>query len=190
MADDYFDAKLALNRDTGSVVPGAVAQVYAIQDTTFSAPLALTDMSGVPMAALVASPTGIYPEFRVVSGEQDVIAKSGSMFTPITSKEGSRGEPGEEGKAGIGLPDAGSLPDGYVPITASGEWAIAPAGAGSGGGGSSSIFPVDWVDGVGWPAMPLTPPAGVKSRWFIGGPSEYTGPVWPGVRDLYIRPNV
>lgn len=187
MAEDYYDAKLALNISTGNVVPGAVAQVYAPEDTSFAHPLAITDLQGVPLASLIASPTGIYPPFKVVSGEQKVIARSGLMTTPLTSVEGSRGPAGAPGAPGEGLPDPDNLPDGYIPVVASGVWTAAPAPAGGGGGAvSGSMLEVYWVAGSGWPTLPSTPPAGVKSRWFLGGPTPYTGPTWPGVRDFFV----
>lgn len=185
MADDYFEAKLALNLETGNVVPGAEAKVFAISDTAFAHELAITDMTGIPLASLIASPTGIYPQFKVVSGEVQVMAKSGTMITPLTSVEGSRGQPGAPGAPGVGLPPATSLPDGYVPVVASGQWTAAPASTG-GGGGSGSILEVYWVAGSGWPALPSTPVPGVKSRWFLGGSTPYTGVTWPGVLDFYV----
>lgn len=187
MADDYFDAKLALNLETGNVVAGASAQIYSITDTAFANPLDITDLSGIPLGALIASPTGIYPPFKVVSGDVRVVAKSGSMFTPITSVDGSRGTPGEPGPPGEGLPSATSLPDGYAPITASGVWTAAPAATGGGGGtgSSTSIYEVYWVTGSGWPVLPASAPVGVKSRWFLGGPTPYTGATWAGVLDFY-----
>ncbi len=100
MADDYFDAKLALNPETGNVVAGASALVYAISDTSFTTPLTITDLQGIPLGALIASPTGIYPPFIVTTGEQKVLAVSGSMRTPLTSVEGSRGPQGEPGDPG------------------------------------------------------------------------------------------
>ena len=184
---DYFDAKLALNLETGNVVPGAEAKVFAITDTAFAHELPITDMTGIPLASLIASPTGIYPQFRVVSGDVQVMAKSGTMITPLTSVEGSRGAAGQQGAPGVGLPDASDLPDGYVPIVASGEWSAAPGGTGGGGGsGSGTMLEVYWVEGAGWPVLPNTAPPGIKSRWFIGGPTPYTGATWAGVRDLYV----
>lgn len=189
MAEDYFDYKLALNPITGNVVPSAEARVYAIEDTTFSTPLPITDLSDIPLAKLVASPTGIYPPFKVTTGDTKVVIVSGTMVTPVTSTEGSRGEPGAPGAPGVGLPSAADLPNGYVPVTASGVWTAGPMGSG-GGGGSSSMLEVYWVEGQGWPTLPATPPPGVKSRWFIGGPSAYTGVTWAGVRDIYVAPGV
>ena len=148
MADDYFDVKLALNPETGNTVPGAVAQVYAADDTSFTSPLAITDLTGVPLGALIASPTGIYPAFRVVSGLQRVVAKSGPLITPITSAEGSRGPKGDPGDAGSGVDPSGSAP-GQV-LTSTGpssepQWRDAPASAGIQGAPSAwpSAFPPD-----------------------------------------------
>ena len=186
MDEDYFDYKLALNGATGNVVPGAEGVVYAIEDTAFLTPLPITDLSGVPLAKLIASPTGIYPPFKVPSGETRVNVVSGPMVTPVTSAEGSRGVPGPPGEPAVGLPPAATLPDGYIPVVASGTWTAAPAPSGGGGGGTSSMLEVYWVEGQGWPTLPATPPPGVKSRWFLGGPSRYTGAVWPGVRDFFV----
>lgn len=87
MANDYFEASLALN-PTGGAVPNAIALVYAQTDTAFATPLSITDMTDMPLAQLVASPDGVYPAFKVTSGETHVLAKSGSVVTPITSKLG------------------------------------------------------------------------------------------------------
>lgn len=141
MADDYFDAKLALNQETGNVVAGASAQVYALDDTSFASPLAITDMTGIPLGALIASPTGIYPPFRVPSGEQKVIAVSGTMRTPLTSVEGSRGAPGDPGPAGVGLPDPTNLSDGSVPVVTAGAWGAQILTGGSGIAGAPTVWP-------------------------------------------------
>ena len=190
MVDDYFDSTLALN-PAGGTVPNAVATVYALDDITFTTPLEITNMSGVIIDSIVASPDGIYPAFKVTSGERKVNAKSGEYITPITSMEGMRGEPGAPGEPGVGLPPAGSLPDGYMPVVAAGVWSAAPApSGGGGGGGSGSILEVYWVAGSGWPALGSTPIPGVKSRWFLGGPTPYTGVTWPGVLDFYVAAGV
>ncbi len=185
MATDYFDAALALDPTSGNVVADAQAEVFDIGDTDFASPLAITDLTGISITPLVASPTGIYPPFRVVSGATRVLVKSGEMVTPLTSVDGLRGEPGEAGAPGIGLPSATNLPNGYVPVTASGVWTASPAPSGGGGGGSSSILEVYWISGTGWPTLPATAPAGVRARWFIGGPTVYTGDTWDGVIDMY-----
>ncbi|MFF2631947.1 Ig domain-containing protein [Microbacterium sp. NPDC058021] len=81
---DHFPATLAVT-ENGVVVRGAEAQVYAMADTTFANPLPLTDLQGVPMAKLVSSPMGIYPPFRVTTGELQVVVRSGTLLTPMTS---------------------------------------------------------------------------------------------------------
>lgn len=85
---DYFDYALALNETTGNVVPNAVAQVFAMEDTTFATPLQVTDLTDLPMSELVASPTGIYPPFKVVGEYTQVMVRSGDVTTPITSVYG------------------------------------------------------------------------------------------------------
>lgn len=108
MADDYFDLAPAISPG-GGTVPGAVAKVYAIEDEAFLNPLEITDLSGVPMDELVASADGIYPAFRVVSGEKRVMAKSGDLVLPMTSSEGLRGPAGPAGPAGAGTDPTGSV---------------------------------------------------------------------------------
>jgi hypothetical protein len=81
---DYFPAALAADGN-GVTVKNAAAQVYALSDTSLSNPLALTDLQGVPIAALQSSDVGIYPAFRVVNGTMQVVVVSGSLRTPMTS---------------------------------------------------------------------------------------------------------
>lgn len=135
MADDYFDAKLALNPATGNPVAGAIAQVFALSDTGFVNPLPITDMQGVPMVNLIASVTGVYPPFMVAGEPQRVVAKSGNIVTPLTSAKGAKGDKGDDGEPGapgIGLPEALTLPDGSVPVVEGGVWTtrIGPGGGG------------------------------------------------------------
>lgn len=188
MAEDYFDEKLALNPETGNVVPGAQAQVYAITDVTFSTPLQITDPSGIPLAALIASPSGVYPQFVVPSGESKVMAKSGSMVTMITSVEGMRGPKGDPGDSGTVDPTNSS--PGQV-LTSNGpsaapSWQTPQA---SGGGGvatryenplGSGIYPprgtsaqtrVEWI-GVEQPVIKAPGAAGVD---FVGTATAMAG---------------
>lgn len=130
MADDYFDAKLALNPTTGNVVAGASALVYAADDLSFVTPLAITDLQGIPLAALIASPTGVYPPFKVADEPEKVLAKSGTMITPLTSVNGSKGPKGDPGDAGTGLPAPGGLANGSVPVVQNGAWTTIIGGAG------------------------------------------------------------
>lgn len=89
MADivGYFPATLAIDIATRTPQRNARAQVFAITDTAFTKPLAITDITGVPIAnnTLEANGDGVYPEFRTPSGETQVIVKSGQALTPMTS---------------------------------------------------------------------------------------------------------
>lgn len=124
---DYFDQKVALNNTTGNTVPNAVAQIFAMDDITFSTPLAITDLTDSPLETLVASPNGIYPAFKVPSGETQVLAKSGDVVTPITSLLGAV-------MAVIPNPALGE--DGQALVILSDAWVIgAPVGGGGGAGG-------------------------------------------------------
>lgn len=84
MIIDYFPASVAADI-SGNVARSAEANVYALSDTSFSAPLAITDLQGVPMAKLSSSALGIYPAFRVVNGTQQIVVVSGDLKTPMTS---------------------------------------------------------------------------------------------------------
>lgn len=86
--DPYkFTPNLAISPDNSVPLRNAVAQVYAPGDTGFTTPLPITDWQGVPMATLIASPSGMYPEFRC-QGHTQVIAKSGAYATVLESKYG------------------------------------------------------------------------------------------------------
>jgi hypothetical protein len=74
--DDYFPRALALSPN-GGPVPNAEAVVYAASDTELTTPLAITDVDGLPLDKLVASPDGIYPQFKTVDGTYQVKIKSG-----------------------------------------------------------------------------------------------------------------
>jgi len=202
MADDYFKPELALNPATDSAVPYAVATIYALSDTDRLTPLAITDMFDIPMSNLVAGPNGIYPAFKTVSGVKDVnaVAGGGSLVTPLTSVQGNKGEQGEPGQSGIGLPDAENLPDGYVPVTTGGVWSAGPApasgGTGTGGVSEGTLYYVwngtAYVDRLG-----QTPPVAKPAGWWVlrqfltnGDPNAPfpTYPTWAGVEDRWARP--
>jgi hypothetical protein len=74
--DDYFPLALALS-PSGGPVPNAEALVYASSDTELTTPLAITDVDGLPLDKLVASPDGVYPQFKTVDGTFQVKIKSG-----------------------------------------------------------------------------------------------------------------
>lgn len=153
MADDYFDMKLAVTPQTLVPIPGAEAQVFAMEDTTFANPLPITDLQGIPMAKLVASPTGVYPPFKVPSGETQVFAVSGAAITPLTSLYGHLLDliPNPTGQADqltivtqsgafvlapaamTPIPDATLGDEGQVLAIVDGVWAITDPTGGSGG---------------------------------------------------------
>lgn len=153
---DYFDQKIALNDLTGNIVPNATAEVFAMTDTSFSTPLAITDMTGLPLPQLRSSPTGFYPAFRVPSGQTQVIARSSTVLTVITSFLGHilallpnpTGQPDQLAIATQGgayvlsplsttpIPDATHGTDGQILAIVDGVWAIAnPTGGGGTVGG-------------------------------------------------------
>lgn len=82
----YFPSTLAVDSNTGTRLRNAEAQVYAMTDTSFSSPLAITDVAGVPITGnkLVSNSDGIYPEFKPPAGVTQVIVKSGQALTPMT----------------------------------------------------------------------------------------------------------
>lgn len=87
---DYFDYRLAIDPAAGAVVPNATAHVYAVEDTAFASPLPITDVSGTPIAELLASPTGVFPQFMVPSGETQVMVRtSNGIVTPAVSIAGA-----------------------------------------------------------------------------------------------------
>lgn len=97
---DYFDYAVAYNPDADDLVSGATFQAFAIDDLTYTTPLAVfaPGADGAAIPALVSSSAGVLPQFRVAGDPQEIVLKSGSFVTRVTSKFGSKGEPG------VGLP--------------------------------------------------------------------------------------
>lgn len=83
----YFPATLAVDSVTGVRLRNAEAQVFAMTDTAFATPLAITDMADVPLTGnkITSNSDGIYPEFKPPAGVSQVIVKSGTALTPMTS---------------------------------------------------------------------------------------------------------
>jgi hypothetical protein len=64
--------------------------VYAVADTLFATPLPITDVTGATLSELLASPTGVFPQFVVPSGETQVMIRtSGGIVTPAVSLGGA-----------------------------------------------------------------------------------------------------
>lgn len=156
MAFDYFDEKVALNDQTGNTLQNAVAEIFAMDDVGFTTPLVVTDMDDLPITIFRSSPSGIYPAFKVPTGQTQVIARSGNVSTPITSLFGRLLEliPNPDGQddqltivtqsgsyvlapvATTPIPDPTLGDDGQVLTINSGQWAIAdPTGGGGTVGG-------------------------------------------------------
>lgn len=96
MPTDYFDYALAIDPNAGVVIPNATAQVYAIDDVAFATPLAITDLTDSPLTQLKASPTGVFPPFKVTAGNTQVMAQTpAGLVTPLTSVFGMHGAAAE-----------------------------------------------------------------------------------------------
>jgi len=92
---DKFDFELAYNPATNILVPGAEFEVYAVDDTTFTTPLALFDPdSGATIDPLVSSSVGVLPQFAVDGNPTQVVIKSGAFATLLTSRYAALQEAG------------------------------------------------------------------------------------------------
>lgn len=118
MLDDYFDYTQAINPQGGGVLQhNAEAVVYAITDTTFSTPLPITDLNGIPMDKLRSGPNGVYPQFKVMTGETQVNVKSGDLVTRLTSILGAPLEV---------IPDPRNAAGGHGMRVQDGEYVLTP----------------------------------------------------------------
>lgn len=87
--DDLYDPQIAYNPDTEQLVTGAVFQVFAPDDASFTTPLTLTDpASGTGIATLRSSNIGVLPAFKVAGNLPRVIIRSGSFTTLLSSRFG------------------------------------------------------------------------------------------------------
>jgi hypothetical protein len=243
---DYFDTPIAYNPDLNELLAGAVFQVFAVDDLSFSTPLAVFEAaSGASLSTLTSSNIGVLPQFRVAGNPTEIVLKSGPFATRVTSVFGRKGEPGisayqaavaggfegseaefnlmlagvsatvvgghvndeghlilelssgetvdagiVKGATGTGFADPATLPDGSVPIVASGAWGYGPGGSG-GSGGPSPVLVYKWT-GLAWPTVPSAAPVGAVLRIFDANgytnATPYTGPTWAGVTDWFILP--
>lgn len=86
---DSFDFPIAYNPTTDELVTGATFTVYAVDDIALATPLAVTDpVSGAAITPLVSSSIGVLPSFAVAGDPAQVILKSGTFVTLLTSKYG------------------------------------------------------------------------------------------------------
>lgn len=246
---DYFDLSVAVNPagEVWAPVADATFQAFSVDDLSYTTPLLIEDpISGVTINPLKSSTLGGLQPFSVAGNPHQIILKSGSFVTRLTSMYGRRGEPGRSafeaavlggytgsetefnsmlsglqativggsidgdghlilslssggtvdagvarGAQGVGFVSPSDLPDGTVPIVASGAWGYGPMGSGGGSGGPSPVVVYKWT-GTAWPTIPGTAPAGAVLRIFDanGYPNAtlYTGPTWAGVTDWFILP--
>lgn len=95
---DYFDLNLAVDitTPTPTLIAGATFQAFLPTDLSFSTPLPVFEASsGVALSALVSSSTGVLPQFRVAGDPQEIILRSGTFQTRLTSVFGRKGDPGK-----------------------------------------------------------------------------------------------
>jgi hypothetical protein len=89
MATFDFEPKLAVGEDMKPVAY-AVGQVYAMADTSFTTPLSVTDLAGVPMGTTIqANERGVLPAIRTT--DQPMVRwKSADFVLTWASMEGMR----------------------------------------------------------------------------------------------------
>lgn len=183
MATDYFDYALAIDPSAGVVIPSATATIYAIDDTAFATPLSITDVTDSPLTELQASPTGVFPPFKVVSGATQVLARTpAGVVTPLTSVFGMHGAAAEAARdealaaasaaalsaaaAAAVVDEASALPPGgstgqalvkNSDVDGDAIWATV-----TGGGGGSGIISYSQIQAL--PGYPSSFPAGLHSH--------------------------
>lgn len=92
---DSFDFPVAYDPTTGSLVAGATFTVHATDDLAFATPLLVSDpVSGAAISPLVSSTAGVLPSFRVAGDPPQVIIRSGSFATLLSSRFGVLTEAG------------------------------------------------------------------------------------------------
>ncbi|MDF2554116.1 MAG: hypothetical protein K0R60_11 [Microbacterium sp.] len=91
MLQDYYGGfPVAYNPDTEELVREAAFEVYAADDLAFASPLAITDpATGTPIATLRSTADGVLRDFRVAGDPTQVLIKSGSFVTRLTSLYGT-----------------------------------------------------------------------------------------------------
>lgn len=90
MAQDYFGGNpVAYDANMEQLITGAVFQVFLPDDSGFSTPLTVLDtVTGAPLSPLRSNAVGILPEFRVTGDPTQVLLKSGTFVTLLTSRFG------------------------------------------------------------------------------------------------------
>lgn len=91
---DKFEGPIAYNPaggtdGAGALVPSAEFQVFDVADSSFSTPLPVFDpATGVTISPLRSSAVGVLPDFQVAGARREVLVRSGSFVTRLTSKYG------------------------------------------------------------------------------------------------------
>lgn len=83
----YTYGPMVAYSDTGTILRSGSGQVYAEGDTTFSTPLAVTDLAGVPLVTVAIDAQGVTQSF--IADVPTVIWKSGDYVLPIFSPTGT-----------------------------------------------------------------------------------------------------
>lgn len=184
MAVDYFDSTLAIDPVSGAVVPNAVADVYAITDTGFATPLDLTDVSGSPLANLKASSTGVFPPFRVISGETQVLARTSSgIVTPMTSVFGQHGAAAQAATADAETAADSAAASAAAAAASAQQAVLAAQSAGGGGTSGSGIIGAPSVWPSTFPPSPHTHTASQISDATVIGRTVMTAATQQAARD-------
>lgn len=87
---DYFGTPIAYDPTQDKLVADAVFTVHAMDDASFTTPLPVVEPgSGAAITELRSSSIGVLPDFRVTGDPAQVLIKSGSFITALTSVYGA-----------------------------------------------------------------------------------------------------
>lgn len=86
---DYFGTPIAYDPTSGELVSDSTFTVHAPDDVALATPLATTDPTSGVAIELKSSNVGVLPDFRVVGDLPQVILKSGTFTTKLTSVFGA-----------------------------------------------------------------------------------------------------
>lgn len=87
---DYFGTPIAYDPTQDRLVAGATFTVHAVDDTALTTPLAVFEPgSGAAITELRSSSVGVLPDFRVAGDPPQVLIKSGTFVTSLTSVYGA-----------------------------------------------------------------------------------------------------
>jgi len=92
MALYVYGPKAAINPDTGSLLESGQGQVYTPSDTSFTAPLSVVDLNGLPMPRINVY-DGLTEQFRV-EGQPVVVWRDSSGIAVSLDADGGNVPPG------------------------------------------------------------------------------------------------